>query len=608
MPIAEAAPMRQNHSNRPEGHAKSRCPWASRRREMALKLHLVPGRTWQVLLATLPAVLSISLWVAAGFVGENPRLLLVYSAGVLTSLAGAMLGITLTDRRRRQGPEASGEKGFEPNWRDSLTGLLTRTGFEHQMKHAVAGARRHRRTLGILCVDLDGFKRVNDTLGHPIGDRLLRDVASRLVGCLREDDVVARSGGDEFLVGLPEIRDRQDAAAVASKVAETLRASFQIEGHQLAATAAIGVSLFPEDGHDVETLCANADRAMHCARAAGGDGFSCYSAGLGELAKDRLELEQHLSSALANGELVLYYQPQYNLQTRKLVALEALLRWRHPERGLLRPSHFLGLAEDSGQILNIGSWVLETVCREIRNVLDAGYGGVRFAVNVSPRQFVRPGFEDFVLRTIQRARIDPKLLELDLPETLVMRDFNNSRARIDRLRKMGVRVALDDFGSGTSSLGDLRNLTVDCLKIDGSLIHGLGGDAKSAQFVESVVGLARSLGICAVAEGVESIPQLRALRAAGCEVAQGYLLGMPRPANEVLRLVSGAPVSGCAQFRAVYPRAQNPMWSAGHTIQPVDVPSPLATKTMEAGLTVAAGGTAPRASVRETSPTLTTAE
>ncbi len=557
---------------------------------MNVRFRVKGQRVWRRLLALPPAALSLLLWAAAGFVDETPRLLLVYGAGVLTSLAGATLVLTLADRRQCGG-EGDAQTDAAAGWHDPLTGLLTRTAFEERMRQAIAGARRHRRTLAVLCLDCDNFKRVNDSLGHQAGDRLLQTVAARIAGCLRQDDVVARWGGDEFLAGLVEIRDRQDAVSVAGKLAEALRAPCDIDGHRVAVTAAVGVSLFPDDGADIETLIASADRAMYSAKGAGGDGFSCFSAELAEAAKDRRELGQHLAAALDSGQLCLYYQPLYHLQTRKLVSLEALLRWKHPERGLLRPDVFLDLAEDSGQSPRIGAWVLDTVCRQIRALADAGCGPVRIAVNVSPRQFLRPGFEQTVMRAVRSHRIHPGLLELDLSESLVMRDFRSSRQRIEELRRFGVRVTLDDFGTGGASLGDLQALAIDNLKIDRSFIRTLGGDPRRAEFIGSIVGLARSLGVTAVAEGVESIPELKALRAAGCEVAQGYLFGMPRPEHEIRRLISGVPVVDHAQFRPVAPRAQNPMWSAHHEIEPVAPPAPKAKMALGAHLTLA--GAAP---------------
>jgi diguanylate cyclase (GGDEF)-like protein len=543
---------------------------------------------WRRLLALPPAALSLLLWAAAGFVGESARLLLVYGAGVLTSLAGAMLVVTLCDRRSRGG-EDDARADLAAGWHDPLTGLLTRKAFEERMRQAIAGARRHRRTLAVLCLDCDHFKRVNDTFGHQAGDRLLQAVAARIAGCLREDDVVARWGGDEFLAGLVEIRDRQDAVNVAGKLAEALRAPCDIGGHRICVTAAVGVSLFPDDGADIETLIASADRAMYSAKRAGGDGFSCYCAELAEVAKDRRELGQQLAAALDSGQLCLYYQPVYHLQTRKLVALEALLRWKHPERGLLRPDVFLELAEDSGQSPKIGAWDLDAVCGKIRALGDAGCGPVRIAVNVAPRQFLRAGFEETVMHAVRSHRIHPALLELDLSERLLMRDFRSSRRRVDALRRFGVRVTLDDFGTGGASLGDLLALAIDSLKIDRSLIRALGGDPRRAEFIGSIVGLARSLGVAAVAKGVESIPELKALRAAGCEAAQGYLFGMPRPEHEIQRLISGLPVAGYAHFRPVAPRAQNPMWSARHEIEPLAPPAPRAKTALGACLTLAGG-------------------
>jgi EAL domain-containing protein (putative c-di-GMP-specific phosphodiesterase class I) len=367
---------------------------------------------------------------------------------------------------------------------------------------------------------------------------------------------------------------------------EALRLPHQIGVTQVLATAAIGVSLFPEDGEDIDTLRANADRAMYSAKSAGGNRFESFSAELAERARERLELQRNLGEALHKGELVLFYQPQFDLKTNRITALEALLRWRHPQRGLLRPDQFLQMAEDSGLILPIDAWALETACREIRRFSDAGCGGIRIAVNVSGRQFVCPGFEDQVRRAVEECGIKPGLLELELTEDLIMEDFGRSHQKIENLRRLGVRVSIDDFGAGKCSLSIIRRLTLDQWKIDRSFIQDLGGGQKDTQLVESIIRLARGMGVSAVAEGVESIPQLRALRAAGCEQAQGFLLGMPRPAAEIARLILHLPPLGALRARPIMPAAQNPMWLDTESPEPVCSAPVLAKGSLAGFLTV----------------------
>ncbi len=540
----------------------------------------------RLLAASLGAFLSLSLWIGAGHVSPGLRLILVYVAGALSAGALAQTLLLLRGHPAAEAVAASPAQLSTPGLRDPLTGLPSRDSFDEYMKRILAGARRRGRLVGVLCLDLDKFKHINDTLGHTIGDSLLQNVARRIESCLRGADLTARWGGDEFLVGLPDIRDHQDAARIAAKLAEALRSPHQVGGNQILATAAIGVSLSPKDGEDINTLRANADRAMYRAKSAGGNRFEFYSAEFDEEARDRLELQQNLVEALDKEELALFYQPQFDLKTNQITALEALVRWRHPQRGLLRPDQFLQLAEDSGFILSLDAWALETACRQIRRFSDAGCGRVRISVNVSRRQFVRPGFEDQVLRAIQHCEIEPGLLELELTEDLVMRDFGRARQKIESLRKLGVRVSIDDFGSGSCSLSLLRDLALDQWKIDRSFVRDLDGGKRASQLLESIVRLARGMGVSAVAEGVESVPQLRALRAVGCEQAQGFLLGMPRPAAEIARLILHLPPLGSLRPRAILPAAQNPMWRAAHTPEPVPSAPTLSTGSLAGFLTV----------------------
>jgi len=560
---------------------------AVRRRSRLRLKHCYSRRIFLLILA---AGLSTCLWIGAGFVGEEARLLLAYAAGALCSLVVALLWGTAW--LRGSCPDAAGQ-GSSPSveaggqaLRDPLTGLANRAGFEDHLKRAIARVRRDPHPLGVLCIDLDHFKRVNDTLGHAVGDKLLQQVARRLEGCLRETDIVARWGGDEFLVGLPELADRRDAVRIAEKLADALRSAFEVDGHGIVVSGTIGVSLYPDDGQDHALLCENADRAMYRAKAEGRGRVACYAPELGEIARERLELEQHLRTALDKGELVLFYQPQFDLKTRKLAGLEALLRWRHPEYGVLRPDRFLSMAEDSGLIVPIGVWTLEAVCRQVRGIQNLGCKPIEIAVNVSRPQFFRPDFEETVQRAVREAGIEPASLVLELTEGLVMKDLNQSRQKTENLRKFGVHVSIDDFGAGGASLSLLQRLPIDSLKIDRCFIQELGASRRSLELVDSIIRLARGLGVAAVAEGVETIPQLKALRSLGCDLAQGYLFGMPLPAGDIWRWMSHDRVPGAVRPRSLMPPDRNPVGVARDKVQPLASGIPLTKRTLETSLSV----------------------
>ncbi len=536
------------------------------------------------------AALSTALWIGAGFAGEDVRLLLVYTAGALCPLALALLcgkAWLLAGRFGAAGQQAQSTAGPAGcALRDPLTGLVNQAGFEDHVGRAIARARRGRLAVGVLCIDLDRFKQVNDTLGHTAGDDLLREVARRIEGCLRSADIVARWGGDEFLVALPDLTDRSGALRIADKLADALRLPFEVGGHSLVVSAAIGVSLYPDDGQNCPALCENADRAMYRAKAEGRSGIACYTQELGDMARERLELEQHLRSALDKGQMVLFYQPQFDLKTRKLAALEALLRWKHPERGMLRPDRFLPMAEDSGLILPIGLWALGAVCRQVRQMRESGCPPVKIAVNVSRPQFFRADFEEAVKNAVRESGIEPSSLVLELAEGMVMKDFGLSRQKIEKLRKFGVRISIDDFGAGGASLRLLQKLPIDSLKIDRSFIHDLGASFRSLQLVDSIIRLARGLGVAAIAGGVESIPQLMALRSLGCDQAQGYLFGMPLPAAEIGRWMTRERMLCPVRPRPVMPSARASTGGAHSDVSPLPGAAPPAQGTLETSLSV----------------------
>jgi diguanylate cyclase (GGDEF)-like protein/PAS domain S-box-containing protein len=470
---------------------------------------------------------------------------------------------------------------------DPLTGLPNRSAFEDHLKRAIAGAQRNAHPLGVLSIDLDRFKRVNDDLGHAAGDKVLCEVSRRLERCLRGTDIVARWGGDEFLVGLSELKDRQDALLVAGKLTEALRPPFEVDGRTIVTSATIGVSLYPDDGQDLASLMRNADRAMYRAKSAGRNSFQCYTPELGEEERHRLELENQLGGALERQELLLHYQPQFDLRTGCLAGLEALLRWQHPSLGLVLPARFISIAEESGLIVPIGAWVLWEACRQVRRLDDGGCGPVRVSANVSSIQFARPEFVELVAQALRETGIRPNLLELELTESLVMQDISQSSSRIAKLRELGVQVSIDDFGTGYSSLSYLQRLPIDNLKIDRSFIQELGDSKTGLLLVQSIVGLARSLHMVATAEGVESIAQLSASEEAGCDRVQGYLFGMPLPADQLRSLVAQSPKIRTSRFFTMMPPTSNPTCRAKSWTRPLIGAAELSTERLAAALHVA---------------------
>jgi diguanylate cyclase (GGDEF)-like protein/PAS domain S-box-containing protein len=415
---------------------------------------------------------------------------------------------------------------------DALTGMANRFTFQEHMRRAIAHSRRTGDLAGLLSVDMDRFKLVNDTLGHAIGDGLLKQVAARMQSAVRETDMVARWGGDEFIVGLSGLKHANDAELVAQKLLVAMRSPFEVDGNELFLTATIGISLCPRDGYDFAELLKHADRAMYRAKNQGRDNFECYRPDMEEEAGRPLELAAHLRRALEREELVLLYQPQYELKTGRLTGLEALLRWNHPTLGMVPPARFIRLAEDTGLIVPIGAWVIEQGCREAcawrrRN------RPLKIAVNVSTLQCARTEFVDVVADILDKSGVAPGSLELEMTESLIMRNVEESSRRLGRLRELGVSIAVDDFGTGYSSLSYLRRLPIDVLKIDGSFVRDIAAPASTLPLVESIVGMTRSLSMQATAEGVETEPQLSALRDIGCNFVQGYLLGKPCAADQV---------------------------------------------------------------------------
>jgi diguanylate cyclase (GGDEF)-like protein/PAS domain S-box-containing protein len=419
---------------------------------------------------------------------------------------------------------------------DTLTGLPNRTLLERRLDQALADARRHNWQLAVLFIDLDRFKQINDTLGHALGDQVLQQVAQRLEGCLRKSDCLARMGGDEFTVLLTELADSRHALRVAQKLLAAFEAPFHIEGRDLFLTTSIGISLYPRDGKDAVTLQRKADTAMYRAKNHGKNSCEFFAPEFGVAALERLDIENSLRRALDNQELRLYYQPQVDAGG-KLAGFEALLAWNHPKLGMTSPTQFIPVAEESGMIVPIGSWVLAEACRQSAVWQHSGCPRVRVAVNVSATQFSRTDFTETVAEALSASGLDPSLLDLELTEGVVVRDLEESIRQMERLRALGVGISIDDFGTGYSSLSYLRRLPIDALKIDRSFLQEIDREPATIPLVKAIVSLAHGLRLTVVAEGVENRGQFDALRDAGCDLFQGYLLGEPVPADVAERFI-----------------------------------------------------------------------
>ena len=433
---------------------------------------------------------------------------------------------------------------------DSLTGLPNRALFKKYLRRALVYAERYEQKLAVLFLDLDLFKRFNDTLGHTVGDLLLKAVTDRLVASLRSNErvsrkvgheasfSVARLGGDEFVVLLARIKEVPDAAKTTRHILSAFSDPFVIEGHEVFITASIGISLYPFDGQDIETLLKNADTAMYHAKSRGRNNYQFYSESMNSMALERLTLENNLRKALEREEFVLYYQPKLNTQTGKIAAIEALIRWQHPDLGLVLPSEFIPLAEETGLIVPIGEWVLQTACIQNRAWQDAGFRPLRIAVNLSSVQFRQPSrLIQAIRNALSSTGLAPDLLELELTESIIMENEQESIDILKQLKAMGLTISIDDFGTGYSSLSYLRQFPVDALKIDRSFLEGGTDDPGNSSLTAAIILMAHTLNLKAIAEGVETEEQLNFLRTLGCDEVQGFLVGRPLPGSEFTDLL-----------------------------------------------------------------------
>jgi diguanylate cyclase (GGDEF)-like protein/PAS domain S-box-containing protein len=415
---------------------------------------------------------------------------------------------------------------------DSITELPNRILLNDRIAQAIALAHRHNHRLAVLFLDLDRFKHVNDSLGHAVGDALLQSVARRLQACVRNSDTVSRHGGDEFVVLLPEIGEAEDAAACAQKIIAALVSPIEIALHQLHVTATIGISIYPDDGPDAATLVKVADAAMYHAKANGRNTYEFSESANSTRAAERQGIEAGLRRALDRREFVLHYQPQINLETRAMTGAEALLRWQHPQRGLLLPKDFVPIAEDCGLMLPIGQWVLREACQQARRWIDEGEPPITVAVNISATEFRDPRFLINVRTILNESHLAARYLELELTETALVQRPASTALVLHALRDMGVQVAIDDFGTGYSSLSHLRQFPASVLKIDQSFVSEIGTDPMGASIVRAVINMGRSLGHRIIAEGVETREQLAFLEGLRCSEAQGYYFSRPLVAAE----------------------------------------------------------------------------
>jgi len=415
---------------------------------------------------------------------------------------------------------------------DPLTQLPNRLLLESLLKQAIARSRRSGQKIALLLLDLDHFKRINDTLGHGPGDALLQAVAGRLASCLRAGDTLGRLGGDEFVVLLEGWRRNEQVARVARKLQEALTPGLKLDEQEVFVTVSIGISLFPKDGEDGQTLLKNADIALYRAKARGRNEFCFYTAEMTARAIEQLAMENDLRRSLERGELELYYQPQLDLLHQRTLGVEALLRWRHPKYGLVGPADFVPLAEESGLIIPIGEWVLRTACAQAKAWQEQGLPPLRMAVNLSVAQFEQPDFTRLVARILSDTGLQPDCLELEITESLLMKDVATAVTVLRTLKEMGVKLAIDDFGTGYSSLNYLKRLPIDRLKIDRSFVHDISIDPDDAAIARAVIAMAHSLNLRVVAEGVETNAQLTFLRSRDCDEMQGYYFSRPLPAGE----------------------------------------------------------------------------
>lgn len=421
-------------------------------------------------------------------------------------------------------------------YHDALTGLPNRRYFEQHLQRTITSAMEHGREAYVMFLDLDGFKLINDSLGHDFGDLLLQEAANRIVQCVGENGVVSRLGGDEFTVILEDIAE-EGAIEIANKIIHLLETPIHLEGQELYVTTSIGISRYPDDGTDSRTLMKHADTAMYSAKELGKNNYSVYVPAMRQTTSEKAFLQNELNRALENGEFMLYYQPQVSIKDGSVTGVEALIRWQHPERGLIPPDQFIPYAEETGLIVPIGEWVLRTACKQNKQWQDQGFPPLRVAVNLSARQLLKKNLVPFVESVLQETGLAPEYLELEITEGTML-DVQRSSDAFEKLKTLGVYIAIDDFGTGYSSLSYLTNFKLDKLKIDKSFIRGAADNTNNKAIISTIISMARHLNLQVIAEGVETPEQLLFLKEQICDEVQGYLFSKPLPSEEIERYIS----------------------------------------------------------------------
>jgi diguanylate cyclase (GGDEF)-like protein len=444
----------------------------------------------------------------------------------------------LRDKERERA--AQEERIRHQAYHDSLTGLPNRASFAEHLDEAMRRAKRAGWPLGLLFLDLDNFKRVNDSLGHDAGDRLLRVAAERIRRAVREADMLFRMGGDEFTVLLEDVRGPEEAAMVAGRVLEAMAEPLQLQHHEISVTASIGIALYPRDDVVAERLLKSADTAMYRAKELGRNRYAFFAPEMNERVESQILIEAALRRALKNQEFVLYFQPRVSAATGRATGAEALLRWRHPEWGVVEPARFVPLLEETGMVVPVGAWVLAEACRHAKAWQDAGLPPLRVSVNLSSRQFRSETLFDSVTEALRASRLQPQLLELELTESLLVENVEHAMGVMGKLKAIGTAISIDDFGTGYSSLGYLKRFPIDSLKIDKSFVRDIATSPKDAAIVKAISALARSLGIGLIAEGVEEAWQAEFLRGRHCTEMQGFLFSRAVPPEQVVEALSRA--------------------------------------------------------------------
>ena len=480
------------------------------------------------------------LWITAGALIGGPTLPYHVATNLADSVLQFAMGlgmiIWLLEDERQATVEAA-QQIQHLAFHDILTGLPNRQLFLDRLELAVASAHRAGNQLAVLFLDLDRFKIINDSLGHSMGDRLLQAVAERMREILRDIDTVTRIGGDEFTVLVPALHSADDAITVARKIRDAIKLPFVVDGRELFISTSIGIAMFPNDGVDPETLVKNADVAMYRAKAKGRDVFQLYTPMMNSRALEQLSLETGLRRGVVNREFLVHYQPIASMATGRIEAVETVIRWRHPELGILPPRDFIVLAEATGLIVPIGEWVLRSACSQVKLWHEAGHHGLRVAVNLSVRQLQQPDFVTLVSQILAGNDLPASSVEFEITESIAMQSDDGTIEKLRELKRMGMRISIDDFGTGYSSLSALRLFPVDSLKIDGSFVRDVTSDPDDAAIASAVIALAHSLKLTVIAEAVETEQQLEFLRAEQCDSWQGYLFSAPVPVEECTALL-----------------------------------------------------------------------